>query len=54
MNMAHEDVTFLELHHESFQDFLHSLAFGVSGPDDAHASEVHDDLSAVFVFVILK
>lgn len=53
MEMAHEDITFLELHHESLQDLLHRLAFGISGSDDAHAGQVHDDLAAVFVFVIL-
>lgn len=40
VHMAHEDVSLLELNHESLEDLLDSLAFGVGGPHDAHAGEV--------------
>lgn len=54
VHMAHEHVPLLELHHECLEDFLHSLAFGVGGSDDAHAGEVQNDFSAVFLFVVLR
>jgi hypothetical protein len=54
VHMAHEDVPLLELHHESLEDFLYCLAFGISRPDDAHAGEIQNDLSAVFIFVVLQ
>lgn len=54
VNLAHEHVALLELHHQRVQNFLHQLTLGVSGPDHSHARQIHDDFATVFVFVVLE
>lgn len=54
MNMTHEDIALLKLHHQRVEDLLHRLAFRVRGPNDAHAGRVENDFATVFLFVVLR
>lgn len=51
---AHEDVSFVVLHQQVPEYFLHKHTPLVCSPDDAHGGGIHDDFPGVSLFVTLE